>query len=177
MIIGSQAAGKTSLNFSTSADASGYGIMQSISASGSTYGNMTINPNGGNVGIGTANPGSFKLAVNGGIHSQSVNVDLTGWSDYVFKQDYKLPSLTEVKSYMDQNHHLPDMPSEQEVVKDGINLGEMNKLLTKKVEELTLYPLQEQEQTGKLIKAQQQEINLLKKQFSGFNHQHSKNNK
>ena len=107
----------------------------------------------GNVGIGTINPGSYRLAVNGGIHSQSVNVDLTGWSDYVFKKEYTLPSLADVKTYIDQNHHLPDMPSEQEVIKNGINLGEMNKLLTKKVEELTLYLIDKDNKINTLEKA------------------------
>jgi hypothetical protein len=61
------------------------------------------------------------------------------WPDYLFKKNYKLPSLLAVKDYIDKNQHLPDMTFEQEVAKDGINLGEMNKLLTKKVEELTLF--------------------------------------
>lgn len=123
---------------------------------------------GGNVGIGTTNPGSYKLAVNGGIHTQSVNVDLTGWPDFVFKNEYWLPSLTEVKTYIDRNHHLPDMPSEQEVIKDGINLGEMNKLLTKKVEELTLYLIEKDQENKELkqaMKAQQEDIALIKKQL------------
>jgi len=111
----------------------------------------------GNVGIGTINPGSYRLAVNGGIHSQSVNVDLTGWSDYVFKKEYTLPSLADVKTYIDQNHHLPDMPSEQEVIKEGINLGEMNKLLTKKVEELTLYLIEKDKQLSVEQKKNQQQ--------------------
>lgn len=112
----------------------------------------------GNVGIGTTNPGSYRLAVNGGIHSQSVNVDLTGWSDYVFKKEYQLPTLNEVKTYIDQNHHLPDMPSEAQVIKNGINLGEMNKLLTKKVEELTLYLIDKDKQVVLL----QDEVKRLK---------------
>jgi len=116
----------------------------------------------GNIGIGTTNPGTYKLAVNGGIHSQSVNVDLTGWSDYVFKQGYILPSLTEVKTYIDQNHHLPDMPSEQEVIKEGVNLGEMNKLLTKKVEELTLYLIEK----DKTEKQQQEKIATQEERIS-----------
>jgi hypothetical protein len=57
----------------------------------------------------------------------------------VFKPDYQLPLLTDVKTYIDQNHHLPGISSEAEVAKNGLNLGEMNKLLLKKVEELTLY--------------------------------------
>jgi hypothetical protein len=90
----------------------------------------------------------------------------SNWPDYVFKKDYQLLSLTNVKAYIDQNQHLPDMPSEQEVIKDGLNLGEMNKLLTKKVEELTLY-LIEQKKTGdeqqKKITEQKERINRLEK--------------
>jgi hypothetical protein len=115
--------------------------------------------NSGNVGIGTTNPGSYKLAVNGGIHSQSVNVDMTGWSDYVFKQGYNLPTLQEVNTYIDKNHHLPEIPSEQEVAKNGINLGEMNKLLLKKVEELTLYLIEQ----NKKLEKQQKEIEQLRR--------------
>jgi hypothetical protein len=112
-------------------------------------GNLTVSGTGnslfaGNVGIGTTTPDT-KLAVNGTIHSKEVKVDLTSWPDYVFKPAYKLPSLLEVKNYIDENQHLPDMPSETEVAKNGINLGEMNKILVKKVEELTLYQIEQQE--------------------------------
>jgi len=93
----------------------------------------------GNIGIGTINPNAYKLAVKGTVHAQQVNVDLNGWSDYVFNPEYPLKSLSEVKAYINKNHHLPDIPSEQEMVKTGIDVGEMNKLLMKKVEELTLY--------------------------------------
>ncbi|MBB3971047.1 hypothetical protein [Mucilaginibacter phyllosphaerae] len=107
----------------------------------------------GNVGIGTSNP-TERLAVNGTIHTKEVKVDLTGWPDYVFNKDYKLPALSVVKQYIDLNHHLPEMPPERQVVDNGIKLGEMNRLLTKKVEELTLYLL-----------AQQKEITELKQLF------------
>jgi hypothetical protein len=92
----------------------------------------------GNLGIGLTNPQN-KLDVNGTIHSKSVLIDLNGWNDYVFKNDYKIRSLSEVKEYIEQNQHLPEIPSEQEMVKNGLNVADMNKLLLKKVEELTLY--------------------------------------
>jgi hypothetical protein len=110
---------------------------------------LLLNPNGGNVGIGITNP-TDKLAVNGTIHTKEVRVDLTGWPDYVFKKDYKLPTLIEVKDYIDKNQHLPDMPSEKEVADNGLNLGEMNKILTKKVEELTLYLIEQNKRIEKL---------------------------
>jgi hypothetical protein len=116
--------------------------------------------NSGNIGIGTINPDA-KLAVNGTIHTKEVKVDLTGWPDYVFKKSYKLLSLRDIKTYIDQNQHLPEMPSEQEVFKNGINLGEMNKLLVKKVEELTLYLIKENKQNqDQQTKIEQQEARI-----------------
>jgi len=99
---------------------------------------MTVQSTGGRVGIGTASPDS-KLAVNGIVHSKEVKVDLDGWADFVFESDYKLPSLEVVESYIQQNKHLPEIPSETEVLTDGIKLGEMNAKLLQKIEELTLY--------------------------------------
>jgi hypothetical protein len=110
----------------------------------------------GNVAIGTTDPQGYKLAVNGTIHTKEVKVDLTGWPDYVFKPTYKFPSLTEVKTYIDQNQHLPDMPSEVEVAKNGINLGEMNKLLTKKIAELTLYLIEKDKEVREQQKKSEQ---------------------
>jgi hypothetical protein len=113
----------------------------------------------GNVGIGTLTPPTgYKLAVNGSVIATSVTVKVkTAWPDYVFKKEYKLPTLTEVKNYIDQNHHLPEMPSEKEIADNGLNLGEMNKILTKKVEELTLYLIEKDQQ----LKKQQKKIDIL----------------
>jgi hypothetical protein len=120
----------------------------------------------GNVGIDTTDPDA-KLAVNGTIHAKEVKVDLTGFGfpDYVFKPTYNLITLNEVKNYICQNHRLPEMPSAQEVAKEGMNLGELNKLLVKKVEELTLYLIQQKEETDRQNKVQQQQINKLKRQI------------
>lgn len=117
----------------------------------------------GKVGIGTTNPDEL-LSVNGTIHSKEVKVNLTGLPDYVFKPTYRLPSLAEVKSYIDKNQHLPEVPSATEVEENGLNLGEMNKLLLKKVEELTLYLIEE----NKAKQAQQKEIDLLKQQLAAL---------
>jgi len=92
----------------------------------------------GNVGIGTSNPDQ-KLTVNGQVHATSVVVTSTVPADYVFNADYYLRPLAGVKAYVDKNHHLPDVPAAADFKKNGQNLGEMNMLLLRKVEELTLY--------------------------------------
>lgn len=117
------------------------------------YGNDLVIDGGGNIGVGTLTPDQ-KLSVNGTIHSKSVLIDLNGWSDYVFKKDYQLRPLNEVKAYIEENQHLPEIPSELEMIKKGLDVSEMNKLLMKKVEELTLYLIQKEEQ----LKKQQEQI-------------------
>lgn len=101
----------------------------------------------GNIGINTFNPKGYKFAVNGSAVATSMTVKLNSvWPDYVFKPSYQLPALTEVKTYIDQHQHLPEIPSEEEIAKEGQNLGEMNRLLLKKVEELTLYLIEKDEE-------------------------------
>ncbi len=108
---------------------------------------------GGNVGIGTEQTDDYTLAVAGNIRANEVMImHLDDWYDCVFEDDYELPSLADIEVYVKQNKHLPGIPSEEEVMQEGINLGEMNAILLKKVEELTLH----------LIK-QQKEIDALKK--------------
>jgi len=101
---------------------------------------MRISSNG-NVGIGTINPKN-KLDVNGTIHSQEVKVDMNGWSDFVFKKEYNLPTLEEVEKHIADKGHLENIPNEEEVLKNGINLGEMNAKLLQKIEEMTLYMIE-----------------------------------
>ncbi|WP_294959861.1 hypothetical protein [uncultured Flavobacterium sp.] len=98
---------------------------------------MTLVGNG-NVGIGKENP-TNKLDVNGTIHSQEVKVDMKDWSDFVFKKEYNLPTLEEVEKHIAEKGHLENIPSEEEVLKNGINLGKMNAKLLQKIEEMTLY--------------------------------------
>jgi hypothetical protein len=103
---------------------------------------LFINGTTGNVGIGTTNPNQ-KLTVNGTIYGKEVKVDLNvPGPDYVFAHNYQLPTLTELKTYIDQHKHLPEVPSAAAMEANGINLGEMNMLLLKKIEELTLYVIE-----------------------------------
>jgi hypothetical protein len=112
------------------------------------------------VGIGTTNTGSFKLAVEGKIGAREVNVTATNpFPDYVFENTYKLRPLAEVEKYVQHNKHLPEIPSAAEAEKNGINLSEMNTLLLKKIEELTLYAIEQ----DKKMEALKQEVQALKK--------------
>ncbi|WCT13629.1 hypothetical protein [Mucilaginibacter jinjuensis] len=106
----------------------------------------------GNVSIGTNNTDS-KLTVGGTVHATEVLVDANvAPADYVFDKEYNLVTLKDVKTYIDQNHHLPEIPSANQQVKDGINLGEMNNKLLKKIEELTLYLIEKDKQVNDLQK-------------------------
>ncbi len=111
----------------------------------------------GNVGIGTSNPGSWKLAVKGKIRAEEIKVE-TGWADYVFKEDYDLPTLEEVEKHIKEKGHLINIPSAKEVEENGILLGEMNKLLLEKIEELTLYVLKQEKRIDQL----QHQINIIR---------------
>jgi hypothetical protein len=111
----------------------------------------------GAVGIGTPltnNPNGYTLAVNGKIGAKDVQVETasTTWPDYVFAKDYRLPSLTEVEKYIQENSHLENVPSAKEIEKNGHSLGEMDKILLKKLEELTLYVIQQQKEIDELKK-------------------------
>lgn len=115
------------------------------------------------LGLSTGNTGNNKLAVGGGIIAEAVTVKLqANWPDYVFNPSYKLTSLSEVKSYIDKNGHLPEVPSASAVDKEGINLGEMNKLLMKKVEELTLYLIEMKSEIQELKKQTTQQSKVLR---------------
>ncbi len=105
----------------------------------------------GNVGIGTATP-SEKLSVNGKVRSKEVKVEANNWPDYVFTPSYNLKSLDQVETFINENGHLPNIPSAQEVEENnGIELGEMNVKLLEKIEELTLYTIDQQRKIDQLL--------------------------
>ncbi|CAL2088880.1 hypothetical protein [Tenacibaculum sp. 190524A05c] len=126
---------------------------------------MIIDANN-NVGIGVTDTKGYNLAVAGsnGIIAEKVTVKLQStWPDYVFTNDYKLPTLEEVEQQISNNGHLSNIPSAAEVKKNGIELGEMNKKLLEKIEELTLYTIQ-QDKEIKALKKQDSKLEKLEKE-------------
>jgi hypothetical protein len=113
----------------------------------------------GRIGIGVDFP-SVALDVSGTIRSKEVKIEATGWADFVFDKDYELPSLNEVANYIQTNNTLPGIPSEKEVLENGIDLGDMQLKLLQKIEELTLYMIAQ----DKRIEALEKENKQLKNQ-------------
>ena len=107
---------------------------------------MSIQPNNGliymssaiGVGINTGNTAGYMLAVNGKIRSTEMVVE-SGWADYVFDKNYKLRTLDEVEAFIEKNKHLPNIPSAKEISEKGLHLGDVQKRMMEKIEELTLY--------------------------------------
>ena len=127
--------------------------------------NTYISTGGGQVGIGTTKVGSHKLAVEGSIGAREIKVESSGWSDFVFDEEYELKSLDEIEKFIIANKHLPDIPSEAEVGKKGINLGEMDAKLLQKIEELTLYLLEMKKELSEVKEknlALEEEIKAIK---------------
>ncbi|MDQ0638349.1 hypothetical protein QF042_001914 [Pedobacter sp. W3I1] len=116
----------------------------------------------GNVGIGTLNP-QEKLSVKGKIRAQEIKVEMTGWPDFVFEPKYSLMPLRSLESYINENKHLPGIPSAAEVKEQGIELGAMNKKLLQKIEELSLYIIQ---QDKKITDQQQRAVEERKSNLS-----------
>jgi len=117
----------------------------------------------GNILVGTATPdaGGAKLAVNGTIHAEEVLVDLgVAGPDYVFESNYNLPSLDSIETYIKANKHLPEVPSAKEMEANGISLSEMNMILLKKVEELTLHLIEQ----NKKLKTVQDELEQIRRE-------------
>jgi hypothetical protein len=115
---------------------------------------------------GSVSVANYKLFVKGGILTEEVRVHLeSGWADYVFADDYNLKPLAEVEKFITENGHLPNVPSAQRVKEDGIELGQMANIQQEKIEELTLYAIQQEkkiDEQSKQLEQQQKEIDELK---------------
>jgi hypothetical protein len=102
----------------------------------------------GNVGIGTDSP-DYELDVNGTIRAKEIKVE-TGWSDFVFADDYNLMPLDKLERHIKVNNSLPGIPTEKEVLENGVSLGDMQAKLLEKVEELTLYVIEQNKKISEL---------------------------
>ncbi|MER3318218.1 MAG: hypothetical protein RIB79_07990 [Allomuricauda sp.] len=112
-----------------------------------------------NVGIGTTNTQGYRLAVAGNVIAEGVKVELQGnWPDFVFTKDFDLLDLAEVRKFIKEHGHLPNIPSAQKMQEEGIDLGDMNAKLLQKIEELTLYLLSQEEE----LKALKEENTKIK---------------
>lgn len=122
-----------------------------FSSDETNYSNMFTIKSNGDTGIGTSSPDA-KLSVKGNIHTNEVKVDLLGAvaPDYVFYKDYDLKTLTEVENYIAKKGHLPNMPSAKEMETNGLYLKEMNLRLLEKIEELTLYTINQEKRIKQL---------------------------
>lgn len=136
-------------------------------------GDDIFNINSGNIGIGTLDTKGYRLAVNGDAIFNRVRVKpYANWPDYVFDNQYDLPPLKNLEIFVHTNNHLPGIPSADEVEKNGIDLGDNETILLKKVEELTLYIIQQNnkaEEQQHQINKLQQELNELKSAMNKAN--------
>lgn len=105
---------------------------------------LYLNLAGGNVGIGTKPPAAYKLAVDGTIAARRLKITQeTPWPDYVFDSSYQLKPLNQVETFIQEHKHLPEIPSAAEIKKEAMDVGDNQVLLLKKIEELTLYIIEQ----------------------------------
>jgi hypothetical protein len=133
--------------------------------------NITTTHTSGTVCIGSSSiitpdpDGFYKLYVAGGVKARKIKVDQAVWPDYVFESDYHLLSLTEVEIFIKKNKHLPGVKSAEEINKEGVDLGDNQAALLKKIEELTLYSIEQDKKNteqSKQLADLQEEIRQLK---------------
>ncbi len=138
------------------------GVYGSAAGGAMNWGGYFIGSNymSGDLRIATTNAATgYALSVNGKVACEEVLVqDMTDWPDYVFRNDYNLMSLSDLEQSIKDNGHLPGLPSAQEIESNGLHLGNMQKQVVEKVEELTLYTIEQ----GKLLRELKKEIDALK---------------
>lgn len=100
---------------------------------------IRIKGNDGNIGIGTNNPGLYKLAVEGTIGARKIKVTQTTWADDVFEPNYRLRTIRDLEKFIKKNRHLPGVPKATEVINQDIDISETQAILLRKIEELTLH--------------------------------------
>lgn len=122
---------------------------------------MSVNANG-NVGIGTANPVSL-LSVAGDITAREIKVTVNAGADYVFDKDYRLRSLSEVESFIAVNKHLPEIESASKMESEGISVSAMNIKLLQKIEELTLYLIDQKKDIEALKESNKRLVKIIEK--------------
>lgn len=110
----------------------------------------------GNIGFGTTPDSMYRVQVAGDMRAEEIIVE-TGWADYVFEETYDLRSLAEVEAFILKNGHLPDIPSGTSVESNGLSVGDMSVRFMQKIEELTLYTIDQE----KRLETQQEQINQL----------------
>ncbi|PWG78035.1 hypothetical protein [Pararcticibacter amylolyticus] len=117
----------------------------------------------GSLALDTYDTYGYKLAVNGNIRAKEIKVEAGNWPDYVFTPENKRPTLSELEDFVQTNRHLPGIPSASEVKDNGVNLGEMNTALLKKVEELTLYIIEQNKKLEGVIQQNEKQQEKLRK--------------
>ncbi|WP_146198873.1 hypothetical protein [Pararcticibacter amylolyticus] len=120
----------------------------------------------GNWGLGTTNP-THKLTVNGQIRAREIKVENDNWPDYVFEKQYQPMTLNNLAAYISKNGHLPEIPSATEVKKEGVNLSALNAKMLQKIEELTLYIIDQQKEIESL-KRQNEKIPAMEKDIAAL---------
>jgi len=137
--------------------------IRSNNGQGELVSRLFVHGTSGDLGIGTTDPKGYKLAVNGNIRAKEIKVEISNWPDYVFAKDYTLPSLAETEKHIKEKGHLTGMPSAKEAETNGIDLGEMNAKLLKKIEELTLHLIYKEKEIDKINSKVEQLVIQLEK--------------